>query len=383
MRLFLSAGEPSGDLHAANLIPHLRDRFPDLELLGFGGDRMAAAGARLIYPLCNYAVMGIGAAVKAIPQLLQILRLAEDSFRRERPEALVMIDYPGFHWWLAWAAKKQGVPVCYFVPPQIWAWAQWRAGKMRRLTDLVLSSLPFEHDFMVSRGIHSQWIGHPYFDELAQQRLDGTFIASQRRKPGTIVGILPGSRKHELDYNVPSQLRAAQLIHTKRPDVRFLVACLKPHQAEQVRQQARAFNLPIEVYHGKTPEIIQLSHSCIAVSGSISLELLYRGKPATVLYRLIWTTRLLGKLLLKSKYITLVNLLADRPIFPEFVSVRCQAESIAAEMLHWLQDRTAYEQVCGELTELRVRYAQPGACARAAEAIGSLIEHTRSKSQAA
>jgi lipid-A-disaccharide synthase len=373
MRLFLSAGEPSGDMHGANLVRRLRDRHPGLDVVGFGGDKMAAAGARLVYPLCDFAVMGLGAAVLAVPKMLGILRLAEESFDRERPDALVMIDYPGFHWWLARAAKKRGIPVCYFVPPQVWAWARWRVGKLRRLTDQVLSSLPFEHDFFEARGVRSQLVGHPYFDELAAQRLDGDFLAGQRRKPGTVVGILPGSRKHELHYNVPSLLRAARIVHAKRPDVRFLVACLKPHQAELVRAQAKDAGVPIEVHHGRTPEVIHLAHSCMAVSGSVSLELLYRGKPAAIMYRVVWTTRLLGKLLLKTKYITLVNLLADRRLFPEYVSVGCQAEAVAADVLGWLQDRAKYEEVCGELAALRARVAQPGACDRAAAAIGELV----------
>lgn len=373
MRLFLSAGEPSGDMHGANLLGRLRERHPNLDVVGFGGDKMAAAGARLVYPLCDFAVMGIGAAVMAVPKLLDILRLAEESFDRERPDALVMIDYPGFHWWLARAAKKRGIPVCYFVPPQVWAWARWRVGKMRRLTDQVLSSLPFEHEFFEQRGVASRLVGHPYFDDLAGQRLDGDFLASQRRKPGTVVGILPGSRKHELHYNVPSLLRAAKIVHAKRPDVRFLVGCLKPHQAEFVREQAKGAGVPIEVFHGRTPEIIQLSHSCMAVSGSISLELLYRGKPAAIMYRVSWTTRLLGKLLMKSKYCTLVNLLADKLLLPEHVSVGCLAEPFAADVLRWLQDRTAYESLCGELAALRAKVAQPGACDRAASAISELV----------
>jgi lipid-A-disaccharide synthase len=372
MRLFLSAGEPSGDMHGANLIRRLRERHPGVEVLGFGGERMAAAGCRLVYPLCDLPVMGLGGVLGAIPKLHRALGLAREAFERERPDALVMIDYPGFHWWLAGCAKKRGVPVSYFVPPQLWAWAGWRARKMRRLTDQVLSGLPFEHDWLRQRGIASRYIGHPYFDELAGQRLDGAFLGAQRHRPGAVVGILPGSRGHELHYNVPSLLRAAALVHARRPDVRFLVACLKPEHADLVRGQLAATRLPIEVHHGRTPEIIQLSHCCMAVSGSVSLELLHRGRPAVILYRVFPTTRLLGWLLLNCKYITLVNLLADRLLFPEYVSSRCLAQTAAAHVLHWLQDRPAYEEVCGQLAALRARVGQPGACDRAACAIGEL-----------
>jgi lipid-A-disaccharide synthase len=374
MRVFLSAGEPSGDMHAANLIHRLRHRYPGIEVLGFGGEKMAQAGCRLVFPLCDFAVMGLGAAIQAIPTFKRILDLARETFAREKPDALVMIDYPGFHWWLARAARKERVPVSYFVPPQIWAWASWRVGKMRRLCDQVLSGLPFEHEWLLRHGVHSQYVGHPYFDELTQQRLDGDFIARQRARPGPIVGLLPGSRWHELRYNTPSLLRAAGIIHARRPDVRFLVACLKNEHGDFMHSQLGGTNLPIEVHQGRTPEIIQLSHSCMSVSGSVSLELLHRGKPAAILYRLFWTTRLLGKLLLRSKYITLVNLLADRLLFPEYVSTGCLAEPIAGHILHWLQDRSAYEDLCGQLSALKAQVAQPGACERAAAAIGELIQ---------
>ncbi|MFO0876462.1 MAG: lipid-A-disaccharide synthase [Gemmataceae bacterium] len=372
MRVFISAGEPSGDMHGANLIRRLRERHPQVEVTGFGGDRMTAAGADLVFPLCNFAVMGLGAVIKALPTFLRLHKLAKEEFAKRRPDVLVLIDYPGYHWWLAGAAKKAGIPVCYFVPPQIWGWARWRVHKLRRLTDRVLSSLPFEHDFFAEHGVQTELIGHPYFDELAQQRLDGDFMAAQRRQPGTIVAMLPGSRKHELDYNVPSLIRAAQIIHAKRPDVRFLAGCLKPHQADHVRQQLQGTNLPVEVHIGRTAEIIQLAHSCLAVSGSISLEMLHRGKPAAILYRVFWTTRVLGKMLLKAKYITLVNLLADRMIYPEYISTGCLGEQLAGNVLHWLQDRAAYEEVCGQLATLRARFGMPGACDRAVQVISEM-----------
>src|SRR5262245_59943915 len=379
MRLFLSAGEPSGDLHGSNLTRRLRERYPDVELLGFGGDKMAAAGCRIVYPLCDLAVMGVGAVVRAIPTFHGILELTKETFDREKPDAVVMIDYPGFHWWLAGAARKQGIPVSYFVPPQIWAWAGWRVRKMRRLCDQVLSTLPFEHDWLEARGVRSRYIGHPYFDELAQQRLDEAFLAEQRQRQGTIVAVLPGSRRHELHYNVPSLIKAARIIHAKRPEVRFLVACLKPEHAENVRGQLAGVNLPIEVHQGRTPEIIALSHCCMSVSGSVSLEMLHRGKPATILYRVSRAMRVFTAPLLRCKYITLVNLLADRLLYPEYVSTRCLAEPIARDVLGWLENPATHAALCRQLEELRARVGQTGACARAAVAIGELVAARRER----
>lgn len=369
MRVFISAGEPSGDLHGASLTRALRRRSPGVEVIGFGGDRMAAEGCELLYPLADLAVVGVGAILANLHRFAGILSLARRAFRERKPDALVMIDYPGFHWWLAGCARKHGVPVSYFVPPQVWAWATWRTRKMRRLCDQVLASLPFEEPWLRGRGVPARYIGHPYFDELYGQRLDGDFLAGQRSRPGTVVALLPGSRGSELRRNTPGLLRAAGLIHAKRPDVRFLVACLKEAQAAQVRQRCAGLALPVEVHHGRTPEIIHLAHSCLSVSGSVSLELLFRGKPSAMLYTVAGWQLAAKRLLMRSKYITLVNLLADRLLFPEYVTSGCVAEQLAGHVLHWLRDREAYEGLVGQLAALRQQVAAPGACERAAAAV--------------
>ncbi len=375
MRLFISAGEPSGDLHGANLSRALRERHPEVDLLGFGGDRMAEAGCRIVHPLCDYAVVGFGAAIRSIPTFYRILQLARETFRRERPDGVVLIDYPGFHWWLAKAARAEGIPVTYFVPPQLWAWGGWRVRKMRKIADQVLCSLPFEEVWFQQRRVPARYIGHPYFDELARQRLDGAFVSEQRAKPGTIVGILPGSRHSELNGNTPSFAEAARIVHAKRSDVRFLVACLKPAHADLIRAKLAGLDVPLEVHSGRTAEIIQLAHSCMSVSGSVSLELLHRARPATIIYHAPLVGYALGKVLLQAKYITLVNLLADELLYPEQIFTRgTVGPKIAGEILHWLEDRPAYESLCGKLEALKAMVAVPGACARAAVAILELAQ---------
>jgi lipid-A-disaccharide synthase len=373
MRVFVSAGEPSGDLHGANLIRFLRRRQPDVEVAGFGGDGMAQAGCQLLYPLADHAYVGLFRVLGSVPHHQRLLKQAERWFRDQRPDALVMIDYPGFHWWLAHKAKQLGIPVIYFVPPQLWAWGQWRLRKMRKLVDLALCPLTFEEPFFTKHRIPARYIGHPYFDELRQQRLDPAFLTAQRARPETIIALLPGSRNQELDYNLDSLLRAAELIHAKRPDVRFLAACLKPQHQQQVEAKARGLHLPLEVHAGRTPEIIELAHSCVAVSGSVGLELLYRGKPAVVTYRANWLGLFISRFLKKCKYISLVNLLADKVLYPEFLSSRCEGERLAERVLHWLDDPKAYATLCDELQALCSRVSEPGACDRAAQAVLELI----------
>jgi lipid-A-disaccharide synthase len=375
MRIFVCAGEPSGDVHGANLVRTLRRLRPDVECVGFGGERMEAAGCRLLYPLCRLAVMWFLRVLANAHVFLDLLSRADRFFRHHRPDAVVLIDYPGFNWWLARRAHFHGIPVFYFVPPQLWGWAGWRVGKMKRWVDHVLCTLPFEEAWYAERGVAAHYVGHPYFDELPAQRLDSAFVARERARPGPVVALLPGSRTQEVENNLPTLVRAAARVHAHRPDARFLVACFKESQRAYVERYASSRGVAIEAHVGRTPEIIELAHACVAVSGSVGLELLYRVKPTVVVYRI-------GKLDLKvcrwfmtSRYISLVNLLAGRELFPEFLTDRCEAESVSGHVLRWLEDPTAYEAACRELAELRDDVARPGACEQAAryvlDALGS------------
>jgi lipid-A-disaccharide synthase len=377
MRLFISAGEPSGDLHGGNLVRSLRRLHPDITCAGLGGDQMAEAGCDLLYPLAQHPFIGAIKVLGSVPFFIRLLYQADHYFRTQRPDAVVLIDNPGFNWWLARVARDRRIPVYYFVAPQIWGWAQWRVRKMRNLVDHVLCTLPFEEPWYQKRKVPVSYIGHPYFDELPRQRLDRSFLEAQRERPGTIVGILPGSRGQELECCVPSLIRAAQIIHQRRPHVRFLVACFKSAHEREVKAQVRGMPLPIEVHSGRTPEIIELAHSCLAVSGSVGLELLYRQRPSVVMYRQTPFNLFLAFLLKKSKYISIVNLLAGRELYPEFLSHECRAVPMAEQVLRWLDDRQAYESLRGELKTLCDRVAVPGACDRAAEFLLDRLGHVR------
>jgi lipid-A-disaccharide synthase len=367
MRIFLCAGEPSGDLHGASLIRQLRRLYPGVECVGFGGERMEAAGAQLLYPLCRLAVMWFLRVLANAPTFLSLLSRADRYFRHHRPDAVVLIDYPGFNWWLARRAHFHGIPVFYFVPPQLWAWAGWRVKKMRRWVDHVLCSLPFEVDWYRDRGVDAHFVGHPYFDELPLQPFDPEVVASLQGGGRIPVGLLPGSRTQEVTRNLPTLVRTAELVHQVRPDTRFLVACYKEEHRQAVEAHVRGRGLPVEALVGRTPEVIRASRACVAVSGSVGLELLYHGKPSAVVYRIGRLDLKVARPFIKAPYISLVNLLAGRDIFPEFLTDRCEAEAISRHLLTWLNDSEAYEASRRELAELRERVARPGACARVAE----------------
>jgi lipid-A-disaccharide synthase len=366
MQVFFCAGEPSGDLHGANLIRALKQLHPGVECIGFGGERMEVAGCRLIYPLCELAVMWLGRVLIRAPLFLELLSKADRWFRHHRPDAVVLIDYPGFNWWLARRAHFHKIPVFYFVPPQLWAWAGWRVSKMRRFVDHVLCSLPFEEKWYQDRGVDARYIGHPYFDELSRQKFAHDFLTDQQSQPGRVVGILPGSRDQEVERNLPTLLRAAERIHSGQPDTRFLVACFKEAQRRYVISKLGGHQMPLEAWVGRTPEIIHLSQVCMAVSGSVGLELLYQEKPSLVVYRVAQHGLRLSRWLMTARHISLVNLLAGKELYPEFLTDHCVGDAMAGVVLGWLKDENRYLQIQEELADLRSQVAKPGACVRAA-----------------
>lgn len=388
MRVFVSAGEPSGDLHGANLVKELRAA--GVECVGFGGPQMQAAGCQLYQDLMQYAVMFLQ-ALKFIPQLWRHYRQADRIFASGQIDAVVLIDFPGFHWWVAKAAKRHGVPVFYYGVPQMWGWLPGRVRKLRRLVDHVLCKLPFEQPWFAERGVRAHYVGHPYFDELERRQLDEEFLREYGDDRTTLVTLLPGSRRQEVWGNLEWLLEAAARIRRELPNTSFAVACYHPAHAQYAREMVAATGLPIDVFVKRTPELIELSTICLACSGSVSLELMYHEKPALIIYRLN-LLQMVGKwFVMTCRFITLVNLLATDDIsrrasqpgeatggdprvpYPEFPWYRNPAQPLAALAIDWLRDPRELQRRRKHLAELKSQFAQAGATARAARYILSQL----------
>ncbi len=379
MKIFFSAGEPSGDIHASNLIRELRQRDPSIQCEGFGGPLMASAGCDLKYPLADHSVMWFTEVLANATTFLSLISQADRYFRHHRPDAVVLVDYPGFNWWMARRAKFHGIPVYYFVPPQIWAWLQYRVEKMRKFVDHVLCTLPFEKAWYAERNVDATYVGHPFFDELPLQNLDAGFM-KEHQPGGDIIALLPGSRTKEVKHNIGSLYRTAQHIHQARPDTRFMIACFKPHQKEMVDEYLRTHApLPIKTYIARTPEILELAKAVVSVSGSVSLEIMWRRKPTVILYRMTRLFYNVAKHFIRVPYITLVNLIAQRAVFPEFPVHQCPAPQMAEHVLGWLSDPAKYQAKRDELTALCHEVAKPGACARTADYILETLRASKTR----
>jgi lipid-A-disaccharide synthase len=391
MKLFFSVGEPSGDLHGANLIAQLRRRASGMEAVGFGGPRMKGAGCELLRDMTDLAVMGLGPVLMKLPEFFRLRAAAERYFDDHRPDAVVLIDFPGFNWHIARAAKEREIPVVYYGLPQLWAWASWRVKKVQQYVDHALCKLPFEEQWFSERGCQATYVGHPYFDELRGRQLDEAFLQKLRRNPSRVVTILPGSRRQEVKSNLPMLLQAAAIVRSKVPGIRLAIASYNDGQAVMARQMVASGPAPVEVFVGRTPELISAADCCLACSGSVSLELLYHAKPSVIVYRVPWLLYQAVRRMFSTRYITLVNLMAsDRPfavceddlqpyaagaagheqvLFPEYPTWQDRSEQIAGHAIEWLKDELSRQRLITKLAALRDRVGAGGASATAADYI--------------
>lgn len=402
MRIFFSVGEPSGDLHASNLIRHLKtnaaeatetkaESASEIECVGFGGPKMAAAGCELHYDLTQQAVMFFE-AIKQLPLFFGLIKQADQYFAQHKPDAVVLIDYAGFNWWIARKAKKHGIPVFFYGVPQVWAWAPWRLKKIQRFVDHVLCKLPFEQAWFAQRGCTATYVGHPYFDEIAHQQIDESFLGRLNLEASPLLTLLPGSRDQEVKSVLPVLLASADKIIQQVPSCRVAIASYNQKQAEmaqntldQYRDKHGGLNrLQIEVGH--TPELMRAATVCLACSGSVSMELMHYRKPTIIVFKISRWMMWLQSMLLKTKFITLVNLIetddirkttwrpfdpdaegAEQAVMPEYLTTGNPSDKVAARVVNWLTDEPHRQQTIQRLNQLADQYARPGATQRAAD----------------
>lgn len=380
--LFFSVGEPSGDLHASNLIAQLKSRAPELQFRGLGGSKMAASGCQIDYELTQLAVVGMFEVLPKLREFFRVADLAEEVLKRERPRAVVLVDFPGFNWHIARRAHQLGIPVVYYLPPQLWAWGAWRLNKLRRTVDHVLCNLPFEPAWYAARNVEVEYVGHPFFDEVVTRQLDQTFIGQWREHDGLQVAVLPGSRTREVEKIWPMQLAAIRHLTSRYPNTRFLVAAYRDHHVELCRARLTSADrsLDLQFFVGKASEIIEMSDCALMKSGSVSLEMMARATPTVVTYHASRTFYAIGRRLTNLNSMTLPNMIAGETVMPEFLAVGSTAKAtkqVIAALDRLLGDPDARAAQAEKLQALADRYAQPGASQRAAQAILNVIEDRR------
>ncbi len=376
----LVAGEASGDLHGASLSRALRLASPGARLLGMGGAGMAAAGVELIADIRDSAVVGLSEVFRRLPELRRIYRRLVSALTGERPDVLVLIDYPGMNLRLAGVARRLGVPVVYFIPPQIWA---WRPGRLRTIRDrvaLVLAVLPFERALYARAGVPAEFVGHPLLDALAAAPERG----AARRELGLddralVIGLLPGSRHQEIERMTPLMREAATRIRAVRPQARFVVGL-----APTVERGAVARHLAGDpagwLLTDRTYAVMRASDLLLATSGTVTLEAALLGTPMVVCYRVSRLSEWVAHRVVRVPWISLPNIVLGRAVVPELIRRRdASAGRLAQEALRLLDTPGALDAQRGAFKELAVELGEPGVGARAARLILSISSETTAK----
>jgi len=368
----LSVGEASGDLHGATLCRALRALEPDVRLVGMGGGRMAAAGVEVILDPTAHAAVGTSEALGRIPSLYRAYRLMGQRLRDERPRALVLIDFPEFNLRLARRARRAGVPVVYFVPPQLWAWRRGRVRQMAQRVSQVLAVFPFEAALYEHHRVPVEFVGHPLLDVLP---LDLARDEARRRiqaDPGhSLIGLLPGSRREEIARLLPPMLDAARRLAAADGRRRFVLGLAPTVPREQVQAHLRAAGgPPIELLSGHTYELMVAADVLLIASGTATLEAALLGTPMVLCYRVSRTTELIARMLTHVEWIGLPNLIAGRVVAPELIQAQVTGERLAAEAGRLLdEDPVAATAQRAAFKEVRARLGEPGVGRRAALAV--------------
>jgi lipid-A-disaccharide synthase len=353
MKYYVVAGEASGDLHAANLIKRIKERDTGAQFRAWGGDLMQQQGAEIIKHYRELAFMGFIEVTMNLRTILNNISYCKQDILAYKPDAIILVDYPGFNLRIADWAKKQGIKVIYYISPQIWAWKQSRVHQIKRDVDLMLVILPFEEEFYQRFNYKVHFVGHPLLDAIAERPLP-----NRPEKP--YIALLPGSRKQEIEKMLPIMLSTMPYF----PQFDFVVAGA-PGQTE-------AFYTPLlkgtgaRLVSGKTYDVITNATAAMVTSGTATLETALLGTPQVVCYKGSWVSYQLAKQLIKVKYIALVNLILDRPAVKELIQNELTTHNLQKELDAIILNKENRNRMLADYDELKEKLGGIGASARAA-----------------
>ncbi len=362
----ISCGEASGDLYAGALAAELRARLPSIDIVGFGGRRLQAAGATLTGDFTGLTVTGLTEVVRVLPQSWRMYRRLVSDARARRPDVLVAIDFSGFNFRLMAALRRLGVTIVYYVSPQLWAWRPRRMETMKRCVDRVLVIFPFEAPLYERAGVPVQFVGHPLVDlARAEQPRSVLLPGLGLRADAPTVALLPGSRPNELRRIAPGMASALPLIRAHVPDAQFVVA-----RAPSLPDDLFApFRTDAVIVDDRTDDVLAASDVVITASGTATVQAALHGRPMVVVYRLSPLTYRLGKSFVNVDMYAMVNLVAGRRIVPELIQNDFTPERVAEETIALLTSTERHAQMREALEGVRGRLGAPGASGRAADAI--------------
>jgi lipid-A-disaccharide synthase len=361
--IWLNAGEPSGDQHGGLLMRAISKRVPLVRFTGMGGQSMRSAGLSPVVRSEDLSVMGLTEVLAHLPRIVGLLRRIRRELALRRPDLVVLIDAPDFNFRVARMAHGLGIPVVYYISPQIWAWRQSRVRFIKRYVARVISILPFEQEFYARHGVAITYVGHPLVDATTTTEIKS--IAPDRSR----IAVLPGSRRSELESLVPVFGEAARILLRRHPSLTFHIA-LAPTVTEAAIRSLWPGDVPVTMAdHSMRYAMLRSCFAAMAASGTVTLESGLLGTPAIVAYRFSKLTAAIGRLLIKVKYASLTNLILDEEVFPEFLLDKASPEPIAERIDLWLSNPAELEATIDRLRTLSKLLGPPGAVGRAAEAV--------------
>lgn len=368
------AGEVSGDLQGAHLVEAIQQIDPAIEFVGIGGENLRQRGMKLLYHSHSITVVGITEVILKIGPILHALKGLKQFLDQERPDLLILIDFPDFNLRLAKMAHRRGIPVLYYISPQVWAWRPGRVKLIAKLVKKVLVLFPFEVPIYESAGVDVEWLGHPLLNivkpMLTREEALQKFGLDPKRRT---IGLLPGSRIHEVQRLFPPLLEASRLLLQEIPDLQFIIPLAPGISPSILSSYFKNFSVPVKIVEGWTYDVMNLSDLLITASGTATLEGAILEKPMIIIYKVSFLSYLIGRALIQVDHIGLVNLVAEEKIAPELIQKDVTPQKITEEAVRILRDPILYQRMVGAMSGVRKRLGQPGAAERAAQIVLSLL----------
>ncbi len=360
-KILIVTGEASGDFHGSKVARALKELSPDVKIFAMGSEKLRLAGAEIVVDSSSLAVVGITEVFARLRTILRALADLKSFLRREKPELALLIDFPDFNMRLARTAKKLGVPVLYYIGPQVWAWRSGRVQALARVVQKMAVIFPFEVPFYESAGVPVEFVGHPLMDVL-----NGWEAGKKEFSGDPVVTLLPGSRAKEVSSLLPAMIQAAEILKEKKPQARFLLPLAPTIGREEIERLLGDFPA-LTIVEGKTYKAISAADLAIVASGTATLETALLGKPMVIVYRVSAPTYWIGRMLIRVKCIGLANIVAGRKIVPELIQKDACGEKIAAEALKILTDSNYRKTMAAELSALRGKMGNAGTATRVAQ----------------
>jgi lipid-A-disaccharide synthase len=374
-KILIISGEASGDMHGANLVHELRRKAPSLAYFGVGSKRMRDAGVRMLADASEVSVVGATEVLTHIGAIYRVYSRLKSFLKEDRPDLLVLIDFPDFNIMLGKVAKKLGIPVLYYISPQVWAWRKGRVKKIAEIVNAIVVVFPFEVELYKAAGVDVRFVGHPLTDVVCSgySKIDARKYLGLDPTRRTIA-LLPGSRKKEIMHLLPDMLEAARKLDAMFEELQFVLPVAPTIEREFIRDHVDRSGVVVSIIDGRVYDVLRASDAAIVTSGTATLETGLMGVPMVIVYRMSGLSYFIGSLIINVDHVGLVNIVAGKRLVPELIQQDATPQNIADAVAKMLRDPDYYKAITDGLATVKAQMGDAGASARAADVVLELLE---------